>query len=318
MALERLIGIDRDVFDAARAAIGGHVIRTPLLPFEAPGGREIRIKPECLQPYGSFKIRAASNLLAGYASHELSRGVACPSAGNFGQGLAYAAFRRGIPLSVHAPENAAEVKLEVMRQLGASVTVHPFDEWWKIMTTRETGANDGLFVHPVCEPGVIIGNGTIGLEIAEDWPEVDTVVVPFGGGGLISGIALAVRSLGRKVRIIAAEVETAAPLRAAFEAGQPVTVERQSSFVDGIGSTRVLDEMWPLLSELVDDVIAVSVAEAEDGVRLAAKQAHLITEGAAGAALEAALSPSCGGERVAVILSGGNIDAGQLCRIIGN
>jgi threonine dehydratase len=314
--VEQLIGTFGEGFEAARAAIRGEVVRTPLLPAQSGGGREVRVKAECLQPYGSFKIRAASNLLAGYSPDELCGGVACPSAGNFGQGLAYAAARRRVPLTVHAPDNSAEVKLQVMRELGATVVVHPFDEWWQIMRTRDTGRDDGLFVHPVCEPRVIVGNGTIGLELAEDWPEFDTVVVPVGGGGLISGIALALRSIGHKARIIACEVETAAPLSAALKAGHPVAVDRQSSFVDGIGSTRLLDEMWPLLRELVDEVIVVSVEEAERGVRLAAQQSHLIVEGAAGVALAAALSPSCPGERVVAILSGGNIDHQMLCRIL--
>jgi threonine dehydratase len=314
--VEQLIGSRGEGFEAAQTAIRGDVIRTPLLPFQNADGRELRLKAECLQPYGSFKIRAASNLLAGLSPDELRGGVACPSAGNFGQGLAYAASRRGVPLTVHAPASAAEVKLQVMRELGATVVVHTFDEWWTIMCTRDTGADDGLFVHPVCEPRVIIGNGTIGLELAEDWPEFDTVVVPVGGGGLISGIALALRSIGHPARIIACEVETAAPLSAALEAGHPVAIERWDSFVDGIGSTRLLDEMWPLLSELVDDVIVVSVAEAERGVRLAAQKVHLVVEGAAGVSLAAALSPSCPGDRIVTVLSGGNIDHQTLCRIL--
>lgn len=315
--VEQLVGPSGEGFKAARTAICGDAIRTPLLPLQSGSGREIRVKAECLQPYGSFKIRAASNLLAGFSAEELSGGVACPSAGNFGQGLAYAASRRGVPLTVHAPANAAEVKLQVMRELGATVVVHPFDEWWEIMSTRDTGRDDGLFVHPVCEPRVIVGNGTIGLELAEDWPEFDTIVVPVGGGGLISGIALALRSIGHPARIIACEVETAAPLSAALEAGYPVAIDRRDSFVDGIGSTRLLDEMWPLLHELVEEVIVVTVAEAEYGVRLAAGQAHLVVEGAAGVALAAALSPSCPGDRVVAVLSGGNIDHQQLCSILG-
>jgi threonine dehydratase len=316
--VERLIGTRGEGFEAARTAIRGDAIRTPLLPFKAGRGRELRVKAECLQPYGSFKIRAAANVLAGFSADELRAGVACPSAGNFGQGLAYAASRRGVPLTVHAPANAAEVKLAVMRELGATVVVHAFDEWWQIMCTRDTGRDDGLFVHPVCEPRVIVGNGTIGLELAEDWPEFDTVVVPVGGGGLLSGIALALRSIGHPARIIACEVETAAPLSAALDAGHPVAIDRRDSFVDGIGSTRVLDEMWPLLRELVDDVIVVSVADAEFGVRLAAQRSHLIVEGAAGVGLAAALSPSCPGNRVVAMLSGGNIDRQILCRILGD
>lgn len=305
-------------FAAARRAVAVDAIRSPLLPFECSDGRELRMKAECLQPYGSFKIRAAANVLADHSLEALQNGVACPSAGNFGQGLAYACSRRGIELTVHAPDNAADVKLSAMRRLGAKVLVHPFPEWWRIMSTRETGFSDGLFVHPVCEPGVIIGNGTIGLELVEDWPDVDTIVVPFGGGGLISGVALAIKSLGHPARIVAVEVETAAPLGAAMKAGEPVTVPRSPSFVDGIGSTRVLDEMWPLLNELVDHVVTVSLDAAANGVRVAAQASHLLIEGAAGAALAAALSREGPGQRVAVILSGGNIDARELCRILAS
>jgi threonine dehydratase len=314
--LQQLIGDEGKGFEAARDAIAQDAIRTPLLPFVTKGGRELRLKAECLQPYGSFKIRAAANVLASYPQDELRRGVACPSAGNFGQGLAYAAARRGLPLTVHAPDSAAEVKLQAIRALGSTVVVHPFDEWWTIMSTRETGRDDGLFIHPVCEPGVVIGNGTVGLEIIEEWPDFDTVVVPFGGGGLISGIALALRSVGKAARVVACEVETAAPLGPALSAGQPVTIERTSSFVDGIGSTRVLDEMWPLLRELVDDVITVSVSDAARGVRVAAQQSHLVIEGAGGVALSAALSERCPGERVIAVLSGGNIDPNHFCRIL--
>ena len=314
--VETLIGPSGQGFEAARTALRGDAVRTPLLPFRSGDGRAIRIKAECLQPYGSFKIRAASNVLAGYSPEALRRGIVCPSAGNFGQGLAYAASRRGVPMTVHAPQNAAEVKLQVMRSLGATVVVHPFDQWWDIMCARSAGAGEELFVHPVCEPGVIIGNGTIGLELVEDWPDFDTVVVPFGGGGLICGIALALRSIGHRARVIACEVETAAPLAAAMGAGGPVTIERVSSFVDGIGSTRVLDDMWPLLRELVDDVVTMSVEEAEQGVRLAAQQSHLIVEGAAGVCLSAALAEAARGGRVVAILSGGNIDHQQLCGIL--
>lgn len=315
--VEQLIGEGPAAFEQARVAIGEAAIRTPLLPFRGDGGRDIRLKAECLQPYGSFKIRAGANVLAGFTADQLAGGVACPSAGNFGQGLAYACARRQVPLTVHAPDNSAGVKIEAMRALGARVKLHDFDEWWRIISTRETGADDGLFIHPVCEPGVIVGNGTIGLELAEDWAAFDTVVVPVGGGGLISGIALALRSLGRKVRIVAAEVETSAALSAAMAAGKPVTIDRRPSFVDGIGSSRVLDDMWPLLSELVDQVIVVGIAEAGEGVRLAAERNHLVVEGAAGAALAAAISPQCPGERIVALLSGGNIDHRQLCRILG-
>jgi threonine dehydratase len=208
------------------------------------------------------------------------------------------------------------VKLDRIRELGARIVEHSFADWWTIMSTRETGSQDGVFIHPVCEPGVILGNGSIGLELAQDWPELDSVVIPFGGGGLSSGIALALRARSMKVRIVACEIETAAPLAAAFAAKQPVRVERQPSFVDGIGSSAILAEMWPLVRELIDDVIVVTVEEAQNALRELAFRRHLIAEGAGAVALAAALSPRCGGKCVAAVISGGNIDPRILTEIL--
>ncbi len=301
-------------FRQAGAHVAADAIRTPLLAFPATNGRSIRLKCENLQPLGSFKIRSGACAIAMLETEP--RAVATGSAGNFAQGLALAARRRGLPVTVHSPDTAAEVKLAAMRALGADVIQHPFDRWWEILSTRDTGADDGAFIHPVAERGVVLGNGTIGLELAEDWPDIDTVVVPFGGGGLVSGIALALRALGLDVRIVACEAETSTPLAAAFAAGHPVPVKRTASFVDGIGSGSVLEEMWPLLSELVDDVIVVPIADVRAAVRALATHSHLVAEGAGATALGAALSPSCGGRKVAAVISGGNIDAARLAEIL--
>jgi threonine dehydratase len=295
--------------------IRGDVIHAPLLPYAGAGGR-IRLKAECLQPLGSFKIRAAASALQQLDSTLLGRGVATASAGNFAQGLAQAARRRGVALTVHVPDTAARVKVDNLRALGAQVVEHSFAAWWQIMSTRDTGAADGTFIHPVCEPAVILGNGTIGLELADAWPELDTVVVPFGGGGLATGIALALKARSRRVRVIACEIETSTPLAAAFAAGKPVRVERHASFVDGIGSNSVLDEMWPLVRKLVDQVIVVKLTDAAAAVRDLALRHHIVAEGAGAVALAAALSSACPGQHVAAIISGGNIDAARLCQIL--
>lgn len=302
-------------FEAARRRMAHEVLRTPLLPFQADAGRTVRIKAENLQPFGSFKLRCAANVLSARRGEPLRR-VATASAGNFAQGLALAARRRNIELTVHVPESAAGVKLEAVRQLGATIVRHPFPAWWQIMMTRQTGADDGLFIHPVCEPDVIVGNGTIGLELAEDWPEMDTVIVPFGGGGLICGIALALRACGKAARVIACEVQTSTPLAAARKAGRPVQVERAPSFVDGIGSNGVLTQMWPLLQDLVDDVIVVGLKEVSMALRALAKSNHLIAEGAGAAALAAALSGEYSGRNVVAVVSGGNIDFPVLAQLL--
>jgi threonine dehydratase len=304
---ERVLAATLDDFDEAAARIAGDAMRTPLLPFPSGDGRSIRLKCENLQPLGSFKIRSGASAVAALGNVQA---VTTASAGNFAQGLTLAARRRSIAVTVHAPDTAAAVKLAAMRELGARVVQHPFERWWEILSAREAG--DGAFVHPVAEQSVILGNGTIGLELASDWPELDTVVVPFGGGGLVSGIALALRAKGRQVRVVACEAETSTPLTAAFAAGHSVRVERQPSFVDGIGSHSVLEEMWPLLKDLVNDVVVVPIAEIRAAVRRLAMESHIVAEGAGAAALAAALSPRCGGRNVAAVISGGNIDAATL------
>lgn len=295
-------------FRRAATAIAGDAIRTPLLHFRASGGREIRLKAESLQPLGSFKIRAGANALATIPDPELAAGVATASAGNFAQGLALAAKRRNIPLTVHVPATAPAVKLDSIRSLGARIETHAFEKWWEIMSTCETGRADGRFIHPVCEPTVLLGNGTIGLELVEQWAEFDAVFVPVGGGGLLCGLALALRAMGSKARVVACEVETAAPLTASRRAGRPVSIERIPSFVDGIGGGSVFPQMWPLLQELVSDVVVLSLEEVRIAMRLLVRENRLVAEGAGAASLAAALSGRAGGERVVAVISGGNID----------
>ena len=293
-------------FKVAANSIAKDVVYTPVLPHFVEGRFQgVHLKAECLQPLGSFKIRGAS-YVAGQLDALGGRRIATASMGNFAQGLALAAQRRALNLTVHVPENAARIKVAALHRLGATVIEHPFDTWWEIMSTRETGVDDGVFVHPVCEQGVIAGNGSIGLEIAAQLPDVETVVVPFGGGGLVCGIALALRACGHRARVVAVEVETAAPLAAARSHGGPVDVVRQTSFVDGIGSTRVLAPMWPLLNSLVDDVEVVSLDEVRSAMDAALLGNHLLIEGAAGAALAVAARRTK--SSVCAVISGGNID----------
>jgi threonine dehydratase len=293
---------------AARARIADVALRTPLV--GTPDGRGW-LKLECLQPYGSYKIRGATNVLRARA---LSGTIVSASAGNFGQAIAAAARAHGLKVVIHVPDNAARVKIESLKRLGAEVHRHSHEEWWRIMTTRETGASGGTFVHPVCEREVIAGAATIGAEIVEDLPQVEAVLIPIGGGGLASGIAQAVKMARPGCRIIAVETDTATPLRAALEAGGPVTVPREASFIDGMGSTRVLDAMWPLLQRLIDAVVVVSVAEVEAAIRRLAMEHHVIAAGA-GAAAVAALE-KVDAEKAVAIVSGGNIDAAELARIL--
>jgi threonine dehydratase len=205
----------------------------------------------------------------------------------------------------------------MLERLGATVHAHDFAEWWRIMETRDAGIADATFVHPVSEAAVIAGNATIGLEIAQDWADVEAIAIPFGGGGLSTGIALALKLMGRKVEIIACEVETSTPLTAAFAACEPVAVERTASFVDGIGSLRVLGEMWPLIERFIDRTVVVSIDECTAAVRETALRHRLVVEGAGAAAIAAALRPEFAGRKIGAVVSGGNIDLGTLGGMIG-
>ena len=228
-------------FEQAAERISKDVIVTPLLPYSLPD-RQLALKAECLQELGSFKIRAGANAIETASDDDLLKGVVTASAGNFGQGVAKAAQNRSLPVHVIVPDTAAKVKVKALKDLGATVTTVPFSDWWNVMMTRSAGV-DGFFIHPVAELEVIIGNGGIGLEIFTQCPDVEVIIVPFGGGGMISGIALAMKALGKTPKIIACEIESSTPLKAAKKQGKPVKVERGKSWVDGIGSTTVLPEM---------------------------------------------------------------------------
>jgi threonine dehydratase len=298
---------------AARRRIADVAMRTPL----ARSGSGAWLKLECLQPFGSYKIRGATNALAARIERAgAPAAIISASAGNFGQAIAAAGARLSIPVVIHAPENAARVKVESLKRLGATVRQHSFDDWFSILQTRETDDAAGAFFHPVADRDVIAGAATIGEEILADLPAADAVLIPIGGGGLCCGIAQAIRRRrGKAARIIAVETEAATPLLAARRAGAPVVVERRPSFIDGMGSTRVLGEMWPMLRELVDDVVVVSLAEVEQAIRRLALDHHVIAEGA-GAAAPAAAARGGFGDCVAIV-SGGNLDPAELRRILG-
>jgi threonine dehydratase len=297
----------------ARTNIRGRAIRSPLLKLNADiPGTNIYIKLENLQPLGSFKIRAAVNMLQTMEPERLQRGVLTASAGNFGQGLAFAAREIGVPITVIVPETSAAIKATALANLNATVIRVPFDAWWAALTRRSFPGVEGVFVHPVAESAVVAGNATIGAEIIEDLPSVNAVVVPFGGGGLISGIGAVMRRLGRGVRMVAAESEASQPAAAALASGRPVTVRHVQSFVDGMGSTTVLEEMWPLVRASVDRAVCVSFAQITDAIRLLAARHHVIAEAAGAASVAAATAAMAGIGDVVCVVSGGNIDASKL------
>jgi threonine dehydratase len=304
--------------EAARERIAGAAVRTPLIRLQVQvPDTEIYLKLECLQPVNSFKIRGATNAVRLATPAQRAAGLVTASAGNMAQGVAWAARELGLPATIVVPESAPETKLAAITRLGGTVVKAPYDQWWNTIITGRAEGMDGLFVHPVSDPGVIAGNGTIGLEILEDLPDPDAVVIPYGGGGLTCGIATAIKALRPATRVITAEPAGGAALAAAFEAGEPADVpDFRPSFVDGAGSRRVLDVMWPQVSPLVHRALALPVEEVAAAVRTLAERARVIAEGAGALAPAAALSGRAGPGKVVCVVSGGNINLGKLAEIL--
>ncbi len=303
--------------EAARARNAGSVVRTPLVRLDVEDApAEIYLKLENLQPINSFKIRGAANAVMLASASARARGLVTASAGNMAQGIAWMARELGVPATIVVPDHAPEAKIAAIERLGGRVLKVPYDAWWNVIVTSHLDGLDGLFVHPVQDPAVMAGNGTIGLEILQDLPEPDAIVIPYGGGGLTTGIASAVKALRSGTKIITAEPETAAAMAAALAAGQPADVDYRASFVDGSGSRRVLDGMWPLVAPLVDDALAVPVAEVAAAVRTLAERVRVIAEGAGALAPAAALSGRAGTGKVVCVVSGGNINLSKLAEIL--
>lgn len=308
--------IPLDEIQRARETLAGVALRTPLLRLAVDSPAEIYLKLENLQPIGSFKIRGAYYAIRRASPAELSRGVVTASAGNMAQGVAWSARALSLPATVVVPESAPSTKLQAIERLGGKVVKVGFDRWWRAIEESRFDEVEGLFVHPVENPRVMAGNGTIGLEILEDLPEPDAVVIPWGGGGLASGIGSALKALRRQVKIYAAEVETAAPLSASLAAGSPQQIDYRPSFVDGIGGKTVLPRMWPLAQELVDGAFTASLEEIAGAIRLLAERSRVIAEGAGAAPVAVALSGRAGAGKIVCVVSGGNLDFSRLAVIL--
>lgn len=318
--------------EAARERIQGVAVRTPLLRLPLDGLPldgldlpkrpdplpEIWLKLENLQPIGSFKLRGATNAIRLADRQALSSGVYTASAGNMAQGVAWSARELGLPATVVVPDHAPQTKLDAIARLGGEVIPVPFERWWQVILEHRFPGQDGLFIHPVSDRGVMAGNGTVGLEILEDLPDVDTVLVPYGGGGLSCGIAAALRTRRPEARVLACEVETAAPLTASLAAGEPREIDYRPSFVDGIGGRSVLPEMWPLARDLLAGSRVVSLQQVADAVRLLAERQRVIAEGAGAAPLAVALAGLApeDARKIVCVVSGGNIDPGKLTTIL--
>jgi threonine dehydratase len=307
--------IPLDEIRRARETIAGAALRTPLVRLEGVEP-EIWLKLETLQPIGSFKIRGAVNAMRQAAPGELADGVVTASAGNMAQGVSWAAREAGVPATIVVPDRAPQTKIDSIERLGGRVIKVSHERWWQTMEESRFEGVEGLFVHPVENERVMAGNGTIGLELLEDLPGVEAVVIPFGGGGLTAGIASAVKALRPETRLFTVEPETGAPFAASFAARSPQPVEFEQSFVDGAGAPVVLPKMWGIDSGLVDGALTASLDETAAAVRLLAERMRVVAEGAGGLALAAALAGRAGSGRVACIVSGGNIDSSRLAAIL--
>jgi threonine dehydratase len=309
----------------ASASLYDVVVRTPLVRLDVPrlpAGPEIFLKLESLQPIGSFKIRGAYNAVRHLSDAQLARGVWTVSAGNAAQGVALAARKVGAACSVMVMDTAPETKLRSIENLGATIVKTTYDECWRTVEQHASDRMTGQFVHPFDDDLFISGNGTIGLEIIDDLPDVDAVVAPIGGGGLLAGIAVAMQGLRPQTKVYAAEPETAAPLALSFKRGHPSAFDNwRASFVDGAGGRSVLPTMWPLLETLVEESVVVSLDDATGAMRTVAERVHVIMEGAAACAVAAALSPEFskrGHQKVVAVVSGGNIDLSRFAQLTGS
>jgi threonine dehydratase len=303
---------------AARARIEHSTIRTPLVRLRDTGSSaELYLKLENLQPIGSFKIRGAASAMGLAAPGALARGAYTASAGNMAQGVAWCARQRGIPCTVVVPDRAPRTKTDALERLGARVVRVPFDEWWRAMVEHEYPDIDGLFVHPFEDPAVLAGNGTIGLELAEDLLNIDAVLVPWGGGGGACGIAAALRAVSPRTRVYPVEIEGAAPLAASWSAGHAAEITPAPSWIDGMGGRSVFPSMWPLAQQLLQRPLLVTVDQVAAAVKLIAERTRVIAEGAGAAPLAAALAHRIDAKRIVCMVSGGNLEFARLMQIIG-
>jgi len=289
-------------------------LNLPLNVSAAPA--EIYLKLENLQPIGAFKIRGAANAIARLPREKLQRGVVTASAGNMAQGVAWCARRLGIPCTVIAPATAPETKIKAIERLGGRVIKVSFDEWWRAFEERAYAGVDGAFIHAFDDTHVMAGNGTIALEVLEDLPDVDAIVIPWGGGGLTCGIASVLRELRPACKVFTAEVATAAPLAAYLAAGAPAEVDYQSSWVDGIGAKAVFPQMFERARKLIDGALVANLSSVAEALRLMVQHNHVIAEGAGACPVACALSGQAGSGKIVCIVSGGNIDSSKLFRVL--
>jgi len=318
MILERVRPIQLSEIQDARKRIAHTIVRTPLISLElGPGFPDIRLKLENLQPINAYKLRGAANAVALLSEEERKRGVWTISAGNAGQGVAYAARKAGVPCAVVVVETAPKSKLKRMETLGTKLIPVPYEVAWKALDERSFPGTEGTFIHPFDDDNFIAGHATMGLEILEDAPDAAAVIASIGGGGLITGVGSAFKALKPEIKIFGVEPETAAPAALSFERGSPQPFPNwKASFVDGAGGQSMFPRMWERMKAVVDGCLVVTLEETKNAMRLMAEKARIISEGAGALPLAAALTAKAGKGPIVAIVSGGNIDLNKFCELI--
>ena len=315
--LDEVKAVAMPQIEAARARLEGLSLVSPLVACDAsPAGKKVFLKLENLQPIGSFKIRPIGSAVLARAPADLSPGIYTTSTGNSALGLAWMARRLGIAATAVVPVNAPEAKLEKLRRLGARIDVRPIAEWWRAIQTGALDGQEGVYIDAVRDPASLAGDATIGLEILAQAPDIEAILIPFGGGGLSCGIACAVRAIRRDVKIIACELASAHPVKAAFDAGAPTETQHEPGFVSGVGFSSVLPEMWPLVKTMIDDVITVSLTEVAAAIKTLVEHNRVVAEGAGAVSVAAALSGRYAETKVCAVVSGGNLDSSMLATIL--
>lgn len=306
-----------DAIRMAQSRINGIAVRTPLIRLNVEDlPAEIYLKLENLQPIGSFKVRPGASAIQALTPEQRAAGVYTASSGNMAQGVAYAARALGVDCTVLLPAHAPQVKVDAVKRLGASVRQLHDDHWWQVLNEHGDANLPGTFIHPVANNDVLAGDATVGVEILEDLPDVDTVVVPFGGGGLTVGVASAMRALKPGVRVLAAESAHCAPLTKSRAAGKPLEVPAAQTFITGIGIGTVLPEMWPLVSDLVDGTVVASIEEIIQSMALLFERNRVVAEGAGAASVASAMAGRADGGKVVCVVSGGNIGRSQFISVL--
>jgi threonine dehydratase len=317
-ALEAIRPVTLAEIKEARARIQGTIVRTPLIRLElGKGYPDIRLKLENLQPINAYKLRGAANAVAMLSDSERKRGVWTISAGNAGQGVAYAARQAGVPCTVVAIETAPKAKIERMRALGAKLVLVPYEVAWQALDERAYKGVEGTFVHPFDDHNFIAGHATMGLEILEDAPDTAAVIAAIGGGGLVSGVGSALKALKPTVKVFGVEPETAAPFALSFAQGGPkIFTDWKASFVDGAGGQSLFPRMWQRMKPVVDGALVVTLEETRQAMRVLAEKSRVVSEGAGALSVAAALGGKAGAGPVVAIVSGGNIDLKTFCELI--